>query len=178
MAAGAVGEGLLLNPKGIIAVEIMLITSFMVFLGAVVFFIIVKNQVREKYSEAKSELNLLNSIAKDARNITGKTIREITLNDCSACICKDDLRNISSTKSCFLNWSNALGYLKNHAGVQNIDELWRDPWGSPYLLDENEREGGPSDCRSDTITTAGADGIYGTGDDIGLLIPLYISSCP
>ena len=55
--------------------------------------------------------------------------------------------------------------------------MLRDPWGSPYTLDENEREGGPTDCRLDTIRSAGPDGIWGNSDDGGYAVPLS-RDCP
>jgi len=55
--------------------------------------------------------------------------------------------------------------------------MTRDPWGSPYGLDENEREGGPTDCRLDTIRSAGPDGLLYTGDDQGYVIP-HSRPCP
>jgi len=41
-------------------------------------------------------------------------------------------------------------------------------------LDENELEFGPGDCRYDTISCAGADGIFGTGDDYSINIPHHV----
>lgn len=41
----------------------------------------------------------------------------------------------------------------------------KDPWGSPYTLDENEHEFDSNDCRFDIVVSAGPDGILSTGDE-------------
>lgn len=64
-------------------------------------------------------------------------------------------------------------------GIFKITSLNRDPWGSPYALDENERESSPTDCRYDTILSAGPNGLWEAGgnDDLGYIIP-WSKICP
>lgn len=45
-----------------------------------------------------------------------------------------------------------------------------DPWGRPYVWDENEGEGGG--CGKDSIRSAGPDRTGSTGDDKSYSVPL------
>jgi len=45
----------------------------------------------------------------------------------------------------------------------------KDPWGNPYLLDENELEGGA--CGPDGLQSVGPDHISGGEDDSGYQVP-------
>jgi hypothetical protein len=116
-----------------------------------------------------------------AQGNTGKTMIGITGNGCSDCNgCRSgDLRNISSSSGCYTSWVSALTNITTAAGQEftNASQLTRDPWGSPYCLDENEREGGPTDCRQDSLLSVGPDGIYGTSDDYTTVLP-FSSPCP
>jgi prepilin-type N-terminal cleavage/methylation domain-containing protein len=55
--------------------------------------------------------------------------------------------------------------------IEGLERMDRDPWGSPYYFDENEGEGGNCNNR-DTIRTLGPDGVYNTGDELVISIPL------
>lgn len=164
---------------GFTLVEILVVISIIGFMMSTITATVSKARNKGNYAKARAEIDLFLKAASIAQGEAAKRISEITSSDCSACACNGDLRNISSANSCYINWSNALTAIQNSTNglVTNL-KMTRDPWGSPYLLDENEREAGPNDCRNDTIATAGADGIYGNGDDMGFLIPLYISPCP
>jgi type II secretory pathway pseudopilin PulG len=85
------------------------------------------------------------------------------------------------TGPCYQAWIDDLNLIQPYTdGSQgDITQFKRDPWGSPYLLDENEGvypRSGPIDCsNADTITSPGPNGkidawdINGqdyTGDDI------------
>ena len=64
-------------------------------------------------------------------------------------------------------WAPTAGYLEAWRRI-GFDKIPLDPWGRPYILDENDEEFG-RDCRHDAIWSAGADGIWegpGDGDDV------------
>jgi len=164
---------------GFTLIEVLVVISIIGFMMSTVTATVSGARNKGNYAKARVEIDLFMKASSIAQGESAKRLSEITTNDCSACVCSGDLRNISSSNSCYVNWSNALTAIQNSTNglVANL-KMTRDPWGSPYLLDENEREGGPADCRSDTITTAGPDGQSGTGDDMGFLIPLATSPCP
>ena len=61
-----------------------------------------------------------------------------------------------------------------------FEDLPRDPWGSPYLFDENEMEGGGCEAgRYDVVFSAGPNGIDEAdvwNDDVHMLVPPF--KCP
>ncbi|HDQ88605.1 MAG TPA: hypothetical protein ENN92_00430 [candidate division WWE3 bacterium] len=104
---------------------------------------------------------------------TGLQLGRITNVWCSSCgVCDGDLRESSGT--CYTNWIAARDAV-NTAGQGQVDlnSINRDPWGSPYLLDESEGDPSEASCVYDTISSAGPDGISGTSDDISFTIPFY-----
>lgn len=125
----------------------------------------------------------LDTLARDfalAKEHSGQDLREINANNCSECPCKGgrQLRGLSNADPCAGNWNKALMRLyRLSLGQARVpDQLLRDPWGSPFLLHENEGTEGLPPCTPDTITSVGPDGIQGTGDDLTRDIPL--AHCP
>lgn len=109
---------------------------------------------------------LVDSIVK-IKGFTGKGLMQITGSGCSRCIC------IATTTAdtdipCINNWNNALTKITaegtSTALTSDLRVFARDAWGSPYILDENEGEGGG--CSLDSLYSAGPDRLQGGGDDI------------
>jgi hypothetical protein len=95
--------------------------------------------------------------------------------------CAGDLRNTSSV--CYTNWTAVLTGVQNNTNglVAGLTRLTRDPWGSPYLVDENQGEGAlPAGCSNvDSIKSVGPDGTNGTSDDVTSPVAIPLSSvCP
>ena len=87
----------------------------------------------------------------------------------------------NSTGECFTDWLSAITLIEsatNGLASGASMQFIRDPWGSPYDLDENEREFGPGDCRLDTFRSFGPDGIRNTLDDVNLTGDAYLSELP
>jgi len=88
------------------------------------------------------------------------------------CMQIDDLRNLPEDSPCFSGLRDALGKVFSAsygAGGPALDEnLLRDPWGSPLMLNASEQSCGHFGawCPEDTIRSAGVDGKYNTPDDI------------
>ena len=133
-----------------------------------------------KFSKSLANINPILKAINIARSQTNKTLLQITQSGCSDCGCRGrDIRNIATTDPCYISWITAVTKIEDASvgagsGLANIQ---RDAWGSPYGLDENERESGPNDCRTDSLRSAGPDGMLYTSDDQTYFIPLN-SSCP
>lgn len=107
------------------------------------------------------------------REIEQKTLIEITGSTCSRC----DFANAGEASS---DWSLPSANAQEQYSKAGLEGVPQDPWGRYYLLDENEHEYTTDDCRMDSITTAGLDGVYGqhesnnnrlpSGDDIRMFI--------
>lgn len=116
----------------------------------------------------QSEQNLI--------DITGRT--------CSDCICRnfDFLPPLAGpAQACIDRWDEILTALKNTSAI-DLSFMDKDPWGSPYLVDENEGEQVGDYCRRDTLFSAGPDrrheasGEDATGDGYSVRLDFYNES--
>jgi prepilin-type N-terminal cleavage/methylation domain-containing protein len=168
------------NNKGFTLIELLVVVSIIGLLSSIVLASLNDARVKALYTAAKVEIDQFVKASVIAQGEAGKVLKDITGSGYSAgsCPAGTDLKNISPSSSCYIRWVTSLTNVQNATNgiVEGITGMDRDPWGSPYILDENEHEGGPSDCRFDNIRTAGPDGIMYTGDDLSYTIPHYI--CP
>ena len=171
--------------KGFSLVELLVVISIIGVLASVVMGSINDARTNAQYSVVKQELKLLHEAALLAE--PGRPLLRATEHHCTMCACRDyggggqDLRNIAESTACFRNWENALEKLADKSVLLNSDttsRLLRDPWGSPYLLDENELEYDHNPCRQDWLRSAGVDGIIGTSDDYLIRLPFSTNQCP
>lgn len=89
-----------------------------------------------------------------------------------------DLRNISSASSCYTRWKSSIDAISSQSLLlDRVDGLYRDPWGTPYLIDENELEFTGDLCRRDRLWSVGADGVYNTSDDFDKILPFRSVQC-
>lgn len=129
---------------------------------------------------ARTDLRELSELAARAQRKAKTTVLRITGSGCSDCACRTgDLRKIGDTAPCMTAWLNVLKRLDAAAGSSGAAAKYaRDPWGSPYGIDENQGEGGASACRTaDRLRSVGKDGVYGTDDDMMVAFPLA-ENCP
>ena len=154
------------NNKGFTLIELLVVIAIIGLLSSVVLASLNSARNKAKYAKTQFEQKEFIKAVEIARGENSSTLLQITGSGCSRCVCSGDLRNISSSSSCYTNWISALNKVQTATDgvVSGINKMERDPWGSPYLLDENEGEGGHCDWR-DNIMTAGPDGTIGTSDD-------------
>lgn len=115
-----------------------------------------------------------------ARTLSEKPLIDITNYNASGWLgCHSiDIRNIADNSTCMTNWNNARNKIANASGI-DLAAFSRDPWGSPYLLDENEGERPfPDYCIRDIFRSAGPNGFSGDSDDTEIEVPFYdIKQC-
>lgn len=147
------------------------------FVGVIVSVVFAHYQFNNKQlllARANQDMQEIKEIFLEAQKETNKSVFQITGNTCSACPCfrRDEvLMNLNDSDICVAQWKNslqaALQQLKTFCENYCLERLKRDPWGNPYLLNENEvNNKDPSELRS-----VGPDGIYGTADDLVIEIP-------
>ena len=83
----------------------------------------------------------------------------------------------ASCTGCAQGWSAGTSP-SSWSNIAAGDSAWKmlgysatpiDPWGNPYVLDQNDFEFNDRDCRYDAVYSAGPDGIFsgpGDGDDV------------
>ncbi len=163
------------NQKGFTLVELLIVISVIGLLAGIVSISLNSGRTKAKYAKAQVALDQFIKTAVIAQGEAGKRLQDITGERCSDCFCRGrDIRNVSTSDACYTKWLTALTRIQSATAgaVSGLDQMVRDPWGSPYGFDENEREASPSDCRLDSIRSAGPDGIlYNSDDQLGYAIP-------
>ena len=163
-------------------IELLLFISFVVLIASLV--ILAYKDVRNKtaYVVAEIEMNhIINSLT--AINESQKALINITGNNCSECSCRRPflLEKVNESSLCFNNWKTVLSKIDtlsmSFSNSNSDGGLMKDPWGSPYLLDENELEFPNNPCRYDRLSTAGSDRIMGNSDDFVMIIPFRTQIC-
>ena len=166
---------------GFTLIELLVSVAIISIIASVVMATLNDARVRAEYTAAQQELVQLSKAIVYAQIGSGNRVQLITGSGCSACQCAaaTDLRNIDASSACYTQWESSLeDILAAGDGVADgLEEALRDPWGSPYLLDENEGEMPGNFCRADTIHTAGEDGIRNTSDDYSITLPFATSQC-
>ena len=164
--------------RGFTLIELLVVVAIIGLLSSVVIVSVLLLKERTRYAKAQQEIQELMKTAIIAQGDAGKTLQQITGNGCSDCVCRGrNIQNIPDTDPCAVNWYNALEKIQEAASIMGGPvQIKRDPWNAPYGLDENELESGPSDCRYDTLRSAGPDGVLYNSDDYGVDIPHII--CP
>lgn len=181
------------NKRGFTLIELLVVVSIIGLLSSIVLASLNSARTKAKEAKAKMEMKQFIDMAVVAQGESGKALRWITLSEWSAVQCEPshrlgnyglsaDLRNIPTSDPCYTVWQWDLSSIQAatngvYAG-SGLDQMLRDPWGSPYALDENEDEPiGAELCRIDNIESVGPDGVFGTSDDIKYDIPPR-SICP
>jgi len=162
----------ILNKKsrGFTLIELLVSIAIMGLLSSIVIASVSAAKTKSNTAKAKMEMNQIVRAITMAQREKEVYLLTITGNGCTYCSGTDgyDYRNIPTSNAYYIAWVNAISKIELAAnglaiGVSNIT---RDPWGTPYHLDENEGESGSGDCRYDNLLSAGPDGIAFTSDDI------------
>lgn len=166
------------HEKGFTLIELLVVISILAFLSSIVLSSVNAARDRARTARAKQDMAQLVRAMVIAQGESFKTLYSITASNCSDCSCRSgDMRNVSASHACYVAWASALGKIQTatNGNMTRLTDMARDPWGSPYALDENQGETGCSSL--DSFRSLGPDGIYGDSDDISAYVPLS-ATCP
>lgn len=153
------------HQRGFTIVELLIVVVVIAILAAIVVVAYTGVQQRAQQSKISSDLKMFEKAIHIARYQTGQPLGNITGNFWTAGPCLNepsgtDLSALPQTDSCWTNYESALDKISSASGV-NIRGLV-DPWNRPYYLDENEYEGGSTNCTKDNIAAYSEPFISGT----------------
>jgi len=164
--------------SGFTLIELLVIISIIGFLSSVILTSLNNAKLKAQYASVQSDIRAFTQMAIIAQGEQSQTLLEITQSNCSDCVCRSgDMRNIPDTNDCYTKWIHARDAIMTATNgiVRGLEKMERDPWGSPYSLNENE---GEIDCSTvDVIRSLGPNGIWNDTDDYIILIPLS-GFCP
>ena len=133
--------------RGFTIVELLIVIVVIAILAAIT--VVAYNGVQQRSQNAKidADLSMLVKAIQAARISLEKPMREITFagstpsNTASPCMAKPsgtDLAALAKTDTCWTTYTTSLQRISDASGI-NVNGLV-DPWGRPYMIDENEQE--------------------------------------
>ncbi|MEN9622135.1 MAG: hypothetical protein RLZZ67_569 [Candidatus Parcubacteria bacterium] len=166
--------------KGFTLIELLVVVSIISLLSSIVLAALNSARQKAQISRARQELVQFAKVVMIAQGEAGKTLLGMTGNNCSDCGCRTGLSLKNDVGVCYTAWLADIAAVQaNTNGIAvGITNMTRDPWGSPYAIDENQGEGGAPGCSSlDGLRSVGPNGIWGDGDDITQAVTLS-AICP
>ncbi len=134
-----------LSRPGFTLVELLIVIVVIAILAVISVVAYNGVQERARQSKIKADLRTLTTAIEAARRSQGEVaLRYITGNTATAANCVSasstiDISNRTAAPTCWSSYDAAMNAISNASGV-NVRGLV-DPWGRPYLVDENEQDG-------------------------------------
>lgn len=141
--------------RGFTIVELLIVIVVIGILAAIT--IVAFNGVQQKAQSAKisSDLTNFDKAIEAARVNSGTVLMNITGSTATAgnCMSKPagtDLASLDhATDPCWIAYKTAMKNISDASGINVVNLV--DPWGRPYVLDENEGAGSPCGNGNDQI---------------------------
>lgn len=155
---------------GFTLIELLVVVGIIGILSAVVLASLNSARTKANITKAKMDMSQIVKAIIIAQGESGKYLKDITGSGCSSCsggrIVGFDYRNIPNTDIFYIVWVTSLTKIESATNglMVGVSKITRDPWGSPYAMDENEGEAGG--CGYDSLHSYGPNGIMDTSDDV------------
>lgn len=160
-----------MSKKGFTLVEIMVGIAIIALLSTIGLVIYSRTTASARTSRITQDFDSMYKNIEQQRMFSQKTLGEVIGYWCTACNQCRASADLSNDPSCLYVMQTAWSKV-------TTAPLPIDPWGSPYVIDENENEFPSIPCRKDEITSAGPDKRLLTGDDINYSVPYFLLECP
>lgn len=166
---------------GYTLIEMLVVVAVIGLLASVLITSLGEARTAALYTRAQVDIRNLTDLITYVKFNRSTTLINVTGSACTECSCRgENLTNIPLTDSCVIDYYDVVDTLnQNTNGLLSIDNPPLDPWGAPYLINENEGEmhGGSlnTTCVYDSISSAGPNGVFYDSDDVHYSVPLVIT---
>lgn len=152
------------NLQGFTLIELLIIIAIIAFISMAAMASLGNARTKARSAKLAADFKIIRDTIEYAQHEQGKVLKDITGSSCSDCSCRppgvtQPLNTLPDSHVCITLYKNWLRKLGLSTGL-------RDPWGSPYFLDENEYEYVADPCRRDLLRSAGPDKNFGGTDDL------------
>lgn len=186
--------------QGFTLIELLVVIAIISVLSAIVITAVNSARTKAKKTASQSRMRNLTNEMQIAAGDSGKTLGNVTGNNSQGtdnwtgqeCVSYTggpvrQLKN--STGNCYNDWVNAINQIVSAASTSlpmKASDFYRDPWGSPYYLDENENTGTFGCNVFDALVSPGPDGILNdpinpsypaTTDDVPFIVTPSYTGC-
>ncbi len=186
--------------RGFTIIELLIVTAIIGILSGIVISAVSSARTKANKVSAQAKMRQLTNTIQVSAGELGKTLGNITPNNSQGtnnwtgetCLSYTGgpVRNLkNSTGDCYNDWVAAVDSIANAASTTlpiKASDFYRDPWGSPFYLDENENTGTFTCQVYDALVSPGPDGIVNdpihpsypaTTDDIPFIVVPSYSGC-
>ncbi len=136
-----------MNKRGFTLIELLVVVAIVGVLASMVMSSLNDARDRARLARVQADIYEIQKLITLAQIETDDFLTNITGSNCSFCHCRPDI----SDTACAERWELTIGNIVAAAGADPsvATALYRDPWGNPYLIDENQGEYGCLDTRPD-----------------------------
>ncbi|MDD5071568.1 MAG: type II secretion system protein [Patescibacteria group bacterium] len=147
-----------MKKNGFTLIELLVVISIIGLLSSMAVYALNVARVKAKEARCRADLKQILTAIEVKRDEQNKVLMGVTGSGCTQCSCTPYDDAAFNSPTCI---SRLTATFKN----LGFPDIVRDPWGKPYLIDENEYEFSADLCRRDSLNSLNCGSIH---------IPFYI----
>jgi len=133
-----------LNNLGFTLIELLVVISIIGFLATASMVVFNSARLKAKQARCRADLKQILTAIDVKRDEYNKVLLGVTGSGCSDCSCRPFDEITLNSSACINRMTTTFQNL-------GFSGALRDPWGVFYMIDENENEGGGSNCTRDSL---------------------------